>query len=629
MNQIVKLDDQLINQIAAGEVIENPASVVKELLDNSIDSGASRIHIKIEQGGKEYLSIEDNGCGMTKANLELSIERHATSKISKKEDLFSLKTMGFRGEALASIAAISKMEIISSREAVAHKLSIQGGKNLSIEPSKRGQGTTIIVQSLFYNVPVRKKFQKSTSFCTREVIHAVQMQALSHPNLYISIEMEDKTLNYMPANSRKNRIADVLGKHFVKGSFSVGLNEGPFKIEGIISNPLHYKTHRRSQYLFINNRPVICPYLAVAVREGYGTFLAEKTFPLFALFITLPEEDVDINVHPQKKEVRLLDERGLFKKVEEAVFHALSQEAFSHDICVDTIVETKSDQDSSNVSTIDNDQELVTIFDEKIITEKSASFSVDKTLLEGLENKKEDSISSVSISRNSFSLSQPYQLNIDKNLYEKQAEYVSKKQQSFSFEKEKDFAICYKKGHLMLVQEAELFLIGNQENRLVLIDLQAAYAQVLFQNSNSEKTKASQKLFLTKTIELSQDEMTLVDEHESLFKDLGIEFRVLGDTTIAIDSFIPYISYEKIELFFKNLIDQLFLKGKVKQNQSRDSLRARICCQIARKRTMFSDEEAKKMIKRLIQKKEHTFDPLGSKILSFINEKDLERFLKI
>lgn len=577
MGQIQKLDELIINQIAAGEVIENPSSVVKELLDNAFDSGAKTIVIKALQGGKELIVIEDDGAGMDKEDLALSIERHATSKLESKNDLFSINTLGFRGEALASIASIANLEIVTAKNSLAYKLSCKGGEVSQIEAAKRCRGTTVRVKELFFNTPVRKKFQKSTNYLTKELIKVVQLFALAHPNLHISLNLEEKSYIYLPAKKRKHRISEVLGKAFVKDSMEVNYSKGPIQIEGVISSPSNYKTHRKSQCVFINDRPVFSPYISAAVREGYKTFIPENTFPIFALFLTLPSHGVDVNVHPQKKEVRLLDERGLFLLVKEMVFETLNA----------PVVSLFTSQNTKEQAFIETPEKVA----------------------------------------KSFSPSKPFSLDLSPKItLEKQAETAyNAYQNSFSFEKEKEFTICYKRGHLMLVQEEELFST-REESRLVLIDLQAAFAKLLTLNQKDKTTVSSQKLCTAVVITLLPDELSQIIEHEELLKEMGIEVRAMGEDTIAIDKLPSYISFEKAEEFFKALLKDLFSKGTI--TKERATLKVRLCMQIARRRKVFSDQMARKMIHTLIEKNELTMDPKGRKIITFIDEKQLESFLK-
>lgn len=321
---IVRLSEDVINQIAAGEVVENPASIVKELIENSLDAGARKISIRIQTGGQQLIEIEDDGCGMSSEDAILCLERHATSKIRTAEDLYALNTMGFRGEALAAISSISHFELKTSDGNMGTHILAQGGKIASISPMARNRGTTIAIRSLFFNVPARKKFQKSPSANTAQVAKVAETLALAHPEVSFVLKSQSDVLLRTEPEDRKKRIESLLGPfaHEVEMSF----------LQGFLSSPQNAKTHRRNQFLFINRRPVFSPVISRAVQAGYGTRIAENHYPPFILFLTIDSTQVDVNVHPQKKEVRLSCESALFHKIESAVAEAFAPQSFSEPI---------------------------------------------------------------------------------------------------------------------------------------------------------------------------------------------------------------------------------------------------------------------------------------------------------
>ncbi len=312
--KISRLSEEVINQIAAGEVVENPASLVKEMVENSLDAKSSRICISIEGGGQRLIRIEDDGCGLDREDAQLSLERHATSKIRTEQDLHTLSTMGFRGEALAAIAAVSFLELQTSNGIQGTVVRAEGGKVIAVEPCARNRGTTISVRSLFFNVPARKKFMKSSSANTAQIVGVVEAIALAHPDIAFFIQSDGKTIIDLFPEDRKKRIEHLIGPmpHEVEGS-----------VWGVLAPPEEAKLHRRGQYLFVNLRPVFSPLISRAVKAGYGTRIAEHAYPSFVLFLSIPSEDVDVNVHPQKKEVRFAHEGKLFSMVEQAVQAAL------------------------------------------------------------------------------------------------------------------------------------------------------------------------------------------------------------------------------------------------------------------------------------------------------------------
>jgi DNA mismatch repair protein MutL len=311
MSKIVRLSESVINQIAAGEVVENPASIVKELLENSIDAGANHLEIRIRGGGQISIEVEDNGCGMNREDATLSFERHATSKIRTASDLSTLKTMGFRGEAVAAIASVSCMEIKTSDGIEGTWIKTKGGEIENIVPCARNQGTTVVVKSLFFNVPARKKFQKSMASNTAQVTRIVETIAIANPGIAITYSIQDNRVLHLPIQSKKERIEAVFGNFEHEAS-----NHDCW---GVFRSPQQAKATRRDQMVFINHRPIFSPLISKAVKAGYGTRIDENMHPPFVLFLEMDPAIVDVNVHPQKKEVRFANESEVFAKVEKTV----------------------------------------------------------------------------------------------------------------------------------------------------------------------------------------------------------------------------------------------------------------------------------------------------------------------
>lgn len=326
------LSEQTINQIAAGEVIENPSSVVKELVENALDAGATHISIEISAGGLQSIRVSDNGCGMGKEDALLSIQRHATSKLIEAKDLFELNTLGFRGEALASIAAISKFTLITAKEnEEGVKLEVEGGEEKLFEPCARTRGTTIEARSLFFNVPARKKFQKSSTVSASEIFKLVTVFGLSHPEVNFElISNGKKTIAAHGSDAQnfeqalKGRMELLLGEEYTASSFQMQFKQGSLSFDGILGCPSRARPTKTGQYLFINRRAIICPFFQDVIKECYGTRIASQKHPIFLLHLSFPPDLVDINVHPQKKEVRLRDERFFREKIQEAVHQCLN-----------------------------------------------------------------------------------------------------------------------------------------------------------------------------------------------------------------------------------------------------------------------------------------------------------------
>jgi DNA mismatch repair protein MutL len=313
MSKIRVLDENTINQMAAGEVIENPSSIVKELLDNSLDSCATEIIVEIIGGGRQLIKVVDNGCGMSQDDALLSLERHATSKISSINDLSEISSKGFRGEAIPSIASISKLTLLTNENESGEGtlLIVNGGQQLQCQPVACSKGTTFEVKSLFFNVPVRKKFQRAVGYDNQQVCKVFNEIALAHPEVYFKLISDHRQVySYPSSNSGDSmddfsaRIHDVLGGEFLSQTFSVQYEEEHLSLKGFFGLPSFTRPNRTGQYFLLNKRPIYSQSLSKSVLKAYGTHLTPRRFPVFVSYWDVSPECIDINVHPQKREVR-------------------------------------------------------------------------------------------------------------------------------------------------------------------------------------------------------------------------------------------------------------------------------------------------------------------------------------
>jgi DNA mismatch repair protein MutL len=316
--KIQQLSDETIDQIAAGEVVENPAAVVKELFENAIDAGATKIIVEILGGGFSSIRISDNGIGMNSLEAKLCFQRHTTSKLREINDLSTISSMGFRGEALASVASIAKVELQTREEGSCEgtKIIIHGGKVLVEEVCARGRGTTIAVQSLFYNTPARKSFQKSETMAISDIVKVMTKSALAFPECSIRLVSNGKVLLEVEGMPFEKKVKEVLG---FKEAAIVNFEDKGYYISGLVGAPHETRVNRAGQYLFVNKRPVHSYMISAAVLEGYGTRIDAKRFPIFALHLDLPGHLVDVNVHPQKSEVRFKEEKIVAEMIRKAV----------------------------------------------------------------------------------------------------------------------------------------------------------------------------------------------------------------------------------------------------------------------------------------------------------------------
>ena len=325
------LPDNIANQIAAGEVIQRPASAVKELLENAVDAGADEIKLLINDAGKALIQVTDNGYGMSETDARMAFERHATSKIKSIEDLFRIKTMGFRGEALASIAAVAQVELKSKRaeEDAGVYIEIENSQVKKQEPVAMQNGTSIAMKNLFFNVPARRNFLKSNASELKHIIDEFIRVAMSFPNLFFSLSSNGQEVFHLEKGSLKQRIVQILGNSYGAKLVSVQEQTDYLNIIGFVGKPETAKKTRGDQYFFVNNRFIKSAYLNHAVMNAFNEMIAKDSFPMYALFIDLDPAQLDINVHPTKQEIKFEDEKIVYAFVHSAVKHALAQFSIS------------------------------------------------------------------------------------------------------------------------------------------------------------------------------------------------------------------------------------------------------------------------------------------------------------
>ncbi|HEY3580200.1 MAG TPA: DNA mismatch repair endonuclease MutL, partial [Pyrinomonadaceae bacterium] len=328
MSKIRVLADHVANQIAAGEVVERPASVAKELVENSIDAGATQITIEIEAGGRRLLKVSDDGEGMVRDDAVMAFERHATSKINGSDDLIAIATLGFRGEALASIASVAKVDLTTCTEgaAAATRVTIEGGRMRDVKDAAHPRGTTIAVRDLFFNVPARRKFLRSESTETFHLTNLVTHYALAHPEIaFAFVNNGHDVVRAVAAKNLRERAYQMFGEAFLENLLEVDGGEASVaRVTGFVSAPRDRRTSRDSQYLFVNRRFVRDRMIGRSLSEGYRSILPHGVYPAALLFVETPLEEVDVNVHPAKTEVRFRRPDAVADAVREAVRSALS-----------------------------------------------------------------------------------------------------------------------------------------------------------------------------------------------------------------------------------------------------------------------------------------------------------------
>lgn len=328
MSDIIHLlPDSVANQIAAGEVVQRPASAVKELVENAIDVGADKITVLVKDAGKSLIQVIDNGCGMSLTDARMCFERHATSKISKAEDLFAIRTMGFRGEAMASVAAIAQVELKSRRheDELGTCIKIEGSEVISQDPVSCPPGTSISIKNLFYNTPARRNFLKGNPVEMRHIIDEFQRVALAKPDIFFTLHHDGNEVFHLPAGSLKQRIMHLFGNAYNQKLVPVEEDTSIIQLKGYTGKPEFAKKTRGEQFFFVNNRFIKDPYLNHAVISAYKEILPADSYPLYVLFIEINPASIDINVHPTKTEIKYQDEKAMYAIIRSAVKRSLGR----------------------------------------------------------------------------------------------------------------------------------------------------------------------------------------------------------------------------------------------------------------------------------------------------------------
>lgn len=547
MSDIIRLlPDSIANQIAAGEVVQRPASVVKELLENSIDAGATSIQLIVKEGGKTYIQIIDNGSGMSETDARMCFERHATSKISSAEDLFKIKTLGFRGEAMASIAAVAQVELKSKKkgEELGILICIEGSEIKTQEHVNTPEGTSICVKNLFFNIPARKNFLKSNPVETKHILDEFQRVALAHPEVSFSFHQNDLETYNLPSGKLSNRIVGLFGKIYQEQMASCQEETEDISIYGYIGKPQFSKKTRGEQFFFVNDRFIKNNYLHHAVMNAYEGLLADDQVPFYVLFINIDPAHIDINVHPTKTEIKFDDERMIYGVIRAAVKKSLSVNNIAPSLDFDLDV----------------------------------NFNVAPQIRHGQEGS--------SFSSNAhFPRQENNNLKYWESLYDnniKQSRLNYDFDDSAKGESNGSFTIQSAANNLPLENMREVseenktpyqvhhkYIIHQIKSGIIVVDQQAAHERILYEkflNALEVKQIASQQCLFPQALELNPADFSLVMELESEINAIGFSFSVFGKNTIVINGVPVEVQTGQEKELFEGLIEQF------KRNKSELSL---------------------------------------------------------
>lgn len=523
MSDIIQLlPDAVANQIAAGEVVQRPASAVKELVENAIDAGADKIQLIIKDAGKSLIQVIDNGCGMSMTDARMSFERHATSKIKKAEDLFAIRTMGFRGEALASIAAIAQVELKSRRheDELGTCIIIEGSEVLSQQPCSANTGTSISVKNLFYNTPARRNFLKSNPVEMRHIIDEFQRIALANPQIFFTLHHDGQEVYHLPSAILKQRIVHLFGNNYNQRLVPVEEDTTIIKLHGFVGKPEFARKTRGEQFFFVNNRFIRDAYLNHAVLTAFEELLPDDTFPLYVLFIDIDPSKIDINVHPTKTEIKYQDEKSIYAIIRSAVKRSLGRYNITPSL--------DFDQENSI-------EHLITPKPFEEIVAPTIAFNPD---FNPFSEKKSDREIPFLRNTGESRQSNPIPKNWD-TLYE-----ISKKETVTQQDLHVEKLIAVDEQEISKTSERQFFQIHNRfimsqiKSGFMLVNQQAAHERILYERFLQQletHSGVSQQSLFPQSVTLNGSDYELLRELLPDIRALGFDIREFGKNTVVVD----------------------------------------------------------------------------------------------
>ena len=516
------LPDSVANQIAAGEVVQRPASAVKELVENAIDAGADKIQLIVKDAGKSLIQVIDNGTGMSPTDARMSLERHATSKIKKAEDLFAIRTMGFRGEAMASIAAISQMELKTRRheDELGTCINVEGSLVTQQEPCACPVGTSICIKNLFYNIPARRNFLKSNPVEMRHIIDEFQRVALANPNIHFTLHHDGEEVFHLPSVQLKQRLLHVLGNNYNEKLVPIDEETTIINVKGFVGKPNFAKRTRGDQFFFVNNRFVKDGYLNHAVLMAFDNLLPPDTFPLYVLFIEIDPAKIDINVHPTKTEIKYQEEKAIYAIIRSAVKRSLG--FYNITPSLDFEQETGFDRMITRQALSDIKQPAINFnADFNPFTERKTEREIP--FLKNMDTKK-------GIPQNWETL---YQITQEKNYAQPNLDLDKPLVNNFD-----DPALADEKNNRQVFQLHNRYMVSQIKSGLMLIDQQAAHERILYERFSAQLENhqgLSQQTLFPQTVTLNAADFALVNDLLPDFLALGFQIRNFGKNTLIVE----------------------------------------------------------------------------------------------
>lgn len=603
------LDKSTADKIAAGEVVERPLSVVKELVENSIDAGAKKIAVEIKNGGKSYIRVTDDGCGIAADECEKAFMRHATSKIINAEDLNSISTLGFRGEALASIAAISRTELLTKTKEskTGSKLIIEGGQIIENTPVGCPDGTTMVIRDLFFNTPARLKFMRADSAESSSVIEFVTDIALAYPDIRIQMINNDKIL--FATNGRGNRgqtIATLTSSILADKLIPFIYEEEGITVEGYVSGPGESRSSRKNQVFFVNGRVIDSKVIEKGINRAYSDRLFEGRFPICYLFITVSPERMDVNIHPNKRQVRFYDEDAIINTVKKGIITALDSEE-----AVPTIkeklkpynkIENKKDnpkevRDAVDINSLLSNYEQTKESNKTIFEQNTVETPKEKEIVETQEQIK--IAVQEEISKPIFTVTEP---------------------------KRFDFSSLQIHGQFF-----GTYIQLSDEETIYFIDQHAAHERIFFEkltNQFQSREKHRQPLLIPITFEVSHADKEREDLWLTVLEDMGFSLDEFGPLSFRVSEIPMFMSMSEAEDFLSDFTDGIGTYEDIRDNKTLDRIATRACKAAVKANDYLSKEEIKQLITNLDKCNNPFSCPHGRPTFIKITKSDLEKRFK-
>lgn len=611
-NVITLLPDSVANQIAAGEVVQRPASIVKELLENAIDAKASLIKLIVKDAGKTLVQVIDNGLGMSPIDARMAFERHATSKIKVAEDLFKLHTKGFRGEALASISAVAQVELKTKRQedVVGQLIEIEGNKFVKQEECQSQTGSSFSVKNLFFNIPARRNFLKDDSIELKHIIDEFERVALPHPTIHFQFYSNGNEVYNLPPTTTIERISGLFTKTLQQKLVTIQEETDVVKITGYIGKPENAKKRRGDQYFFVNNRFIKSPYLHHAVAEAYRDLISNDSHPAYYLFLDVNPQTIDINIHPTKTEIKFQDEKIIYALLHSSVKRALGKANVAPSLDFNSEMSFEIDYTKQVSQPTVSFNPNYNPFESNV---KSANNYKQTTETALQKHNKENWQSLYDNYTQSPELIDQEKFDIEKPLEQKQLFSENSFQKKF--------------------QIYNRFIVCAHENGVLVVDQQRAHEQILYEHYKSVKdsnsTTACQQILFPITIEVTPNDFILINSLNDYFVVLGFEIEAFGKNTMIVRGTPAELGEFNIQEMIESILESYKLNTfDVKMDPFENLCKSMAKSAAIKYGKSLEEEEMTMILESLFNCENPLYSPSGKPIIMEMSKIDLEAFFK-